>query len=57
MEMQEKIKRPAEHSDWHNPRQEASSKCQLRIPVSQNNLHVFHQPVNIKAVNTNQQHK
>lgn len=53
MEMQENVRKPAEHSVSHNPVQEASSKCQLRISTSQNSLRVLHQPVNIKTGNTN----
>ena len=44
----ENMRKPAEYFEWHNPGQEASSKCQLKIPLSLNSWQKFHQPVKIK---------
>lgn len=42
--MQENVIKPVASFEWHNHRQEASSKCLSEIQLSLNNLHEFHQP-------------
>jgi len=42
--MQENVIKPVASFEWHNHRQEASSKCLSEIQLSLNNLHEFHRP-------------